>query len=361
MEIPFGIHLNFISLDFFKKVCYTIPIAFYQRNAKENPVIRKCIRGLVVLALVVLAGCSTLPQNDTSIIQTTDTPMFWEITSPTGTVVQILGTIHVGAPSDQLISQQVLADFRKADQRYGELGMEDMNELPAAVMKLLATTVLKDQEGNPVPITSLLDEETGSVLSLILQLGMANSGTPQEEVEAMLFMPPWYWNTVMNTAVTEVAGLSAELGIDTQLYNDAMSQNLSVSGLDSVKTQLDVLTYGSVEDQLILLEDIINSTLDGSANQELLNLYNAYVANDHETIASLTTNPFEGVEGLSDEYKDSYLTQLLYQRNQAWAETISTLLQEENKHYFIFAGAAHWLCGPTVFDYLVEEGVANWQ
>ena len=46
----------------------------------------------IVLLVVCLVGCASSPTNNKSVISERQERMFWEITSPTGTTVYVLGT-----------------------------------------------------------------------------------------------------------------------------------------------------------------------------------------------------------------------------------------------------------------------------
>jgi len=115
-----------------------------------------------------------------------------------------------------------------------------------------------------------------------------------------------------------------------------------------------------LEDQIILLKDYIKTIQNGTSVKQTQELINAYKTNDKSSIINILKSENE-IAGLSKNYENEYMTKMINERNRNWANQISTLLQEQNKNFFIFAGSAHWLYTPSVFDMLVDDGIAIWK
>ena len=87
---------------------------------------------------------------------------------------------------------------------------------------------------------------------------------------------------------------------------------------------------------------------------------NYYLTNDKEGLTKVLTASDE-ITDLDQEYNDQFLVTLIDERNRLWADKFASMLQEENKTYFVFAGAAHWLYSPTVFELLEQDGLLKWK
>ncbi len=312
----------------------------------------------LLLVFVFFTGCASSGSATKSVIYEHEDRMHWEITSPTGTSVHVLGTIHVGEEEPLPINEKLLNTFLQADIIYGELSTFDLAKTSNAMVSFLEKTLIMDDQGNPVSITEFITEKEAEMLKLILSLG----GATEEQVQSALFMPPWYWNNSLEQGLIQACGYYPNTGIDLYLYDIAAKNNLVVLGLDSLETQLNLLNYGSVEDQVFLLKDKLKSILNLEAYQEELDsLYNSFRDDEKEILTSSLYPNLFSIEGLSQNYIMGYYENLIAKRNSSWAEQIAEMLKQEGKTFFIFAGAAHWLCEPSVFDFLVDQEVAVWE
>lgn len=322
----------------------------------KNKKILLCISLAFVFAF--LTGCVSSGTVTETVIREHKDRMHWEISSPNGTTVHILGTIHVGKEEPLPINKKLLDTFLQADIIYGEVSTFDLAKLPQDMLSFLEKSLITDDKGNPVSITEFVTEEEADILKLILNLG----GATEEQIQATLFMPPWYWNNSLEQGLIQACGYYPNTGLDLYLYDIAAKNNLVVLGLDSVETQLSLLNYGSTEDQVLLLKDKLESILDIETYQkEIDSLYNSFKDDKKEFLTSSLTPDLFSIEGLSQNYIMGYYENLIAKRNSSWAEQITDMLKQENKTFFIFAGAAHWLCEPSVFDFLVNQNVAVWE
>lgn len=311
-----------------------------------------------VFVFAFLLGCTSSGKFAKPVIREHEDRMHWEISASNGTTVHILGTIHIGEEEPLPINEELLNTFLQADLIYGELSTFDLAKLSNAMVSFLEKNLIMDDKGNPVSITEFITEKEADMLKLILVMG----GATEEQVESALFMPPWYWNNSLEQGLIQACGYYPNTGIDLYLYDIAAKNNLVVLGLDSLEEQLNLLNYGSVEDQVLLLKDNLESILNLETYQtELDSLYNSFKNNEKEILTSSLYPDLFSIEGLSQNYIMGYYENLIAKRNSSWAEQITEMLEQEGKTFFIFAGAAHWLCEPSVFDFLVNQNVAVWE
>lgn len=314
----------------------------------------------VVNILFLLCSCASSPTAKKSVIVERDERMFWEINSPTGTKIYVLGTIHVGDEQIAAIEPTVMDAFLKADARYGELSLTEMMSMESYLMPIISSSLVMDEEGKVVPVTTFLTEDENQFLeelasSVLLDMGLGDA------YSALSLLPPWYWNNLLDSIATTAAGFDANLGIDMILYAKAMELGLEVLGLDAMETQLEVLTFGTTEDHVAILKDAIASFQTDNWADELLQLADLYVADDKEGLALVLKESDLDISGLSQEYKEQYMLKLINERNRSWADQFANMLKEKDKTYFVFGGAAHWLYSPSVFEMLVQDGVLEWQ
>lgn len=315
---------------------------------------------LCLLTLLIgICSCASTPKIKKSVIEEREERMFWEINSPTGTKIYVLGSVHVGNEETAKIDPLVMEAFLTADCRYGELSLTDILSMEQYIMQVVADTLVLDEEGKNVPVYYFLTEEETAFLINLCKIFLDEEYS-EEVFITLSLLPPWYWNNMLDSIATEIAGYNSSLGVDMVLYSKAMENNLEVLGLDTVESQIDVLTFGSLEDQIALLKLNIENLQQDDWDKNINDTLNYYLTNDKEGLTKVLTASDE-ITDLDQEYNDQFLVTLIDERNRLWADKFASMLQEENKTYFVFAGAAHWLYSPTVFELLEQDGLLKWK
>ncbi|MBP5746756.1 MAG: TraB/GumN family protein, partial [Treponema sp.] len=112
-----------------------------------------------------------------------------------------------------------------------------------------------------------------------------------------------------------------------------------ILGLETVPEQLDSISCGTYDAQLLQLKEIIEGIdaekFKEEMNSAAKNLYEAYLSGDPKKLEELTSE---------DE------------RNEKWAKRIQSDM-EMGGTTFVYAGAAHWVGEKSVFAYLEEWGL----
>ena len=316
----------------------------------------------IMLLVVCLVGCASSPTNSKSLISERQERMFWEITSPTGTTVYVLGTIHVGTEEIAHLPQGILDAFDSSNHLYAELSLADLQNQQNYLAPIMEETVLVDEEGIPIPLTMLLDETAAESLSQVI-VSIVGADNP-EAFTSMACLPPWFWTNTLALSVYQTMGYNAEQGIDVLLYNSGFSAGKEILGLDAMETQLEILAFGTAEEQLALLQEMLHNIIEEKLDEfEIVNqMVAAYLEDNRAKVESLVQQSIQDeIEAAGADYVKAYTDLVYTQRNRSWADQITTMLQQENETYFIFAGAAHWLAEDSVFNMLVQDGVARWQ
>ena len=138
-------------------------------------------------------------------------------------------------------------------------------------------------------------------------------------------------------------------------YNQGYKMAMSGWGL---------LAFGTAEEQLALLQEMLHNIIEEKLDEfEIVNqMVAAYLEDNRAKVESLVQQSIQDeIEAAGADYVKAYTDLVYTQRNRSWADQITTMLQQENETYFIFAGAAHWLAEDSVFNMLVQDGVARWQ
>ena len=317
----------------------------------------------LLLLIVCLVGCASNPANNTALITERQERMFWEITSPTGTTVYVLGTIHVGTEEIANLPQGVLEAFDHSNHLYAELALADLQNQQNYLTPLLQETTVVDEEGVPIPLTMLLDDSAAACLEQVIIASLGDQYT-DEAFTSMACLPPWFWTNTLTLSVYQAMGYNAEQGIDVLLYNRGFVSGKEILGLDSMETQLNILSFGTPEEQLALLQEMLhNITQENLEEFEIVNqMVAAYLEDNRAEVERIVQQSIQDeMEAAGADYIKAYTDMVYTQRNRSWADQITTMLQQENETYFIFAGTAHWLAEDSVFNMLVQDGVARWQ
>ncbi len=276
--------------------------------------------------------------------------MYWSIcgTDSKGnpSTVHILGTIHVGDERLYPLPSQVMDDFENADRLVAEISSEDMDALQGELIKSLITNLIKAQGRNVM--NELSESELETLFSVL-----------DETIARPLGMyEPWLLTNTISVFQYASCGLDATKGVDQFLMDKAKKDGRSWEGLDTLQLQIDVMQFGTYEEQLAVLKSILLVLENPEIfNNYINNLYEAYLAGDEKAMLEADEDE-EELMGESDpmleEYSKNYNEALLTKRNKAWAEKIRGYLNDGGET-FIFAGSMHFLGKDSVFSFLGKK------
>lgn len=273
--------------------------------------------------------------------------MFWCIngTDKNGnpSAVYIQGTIHLGDERLYPLSDEVLDAWASADRLVGEISSRDMGRLQSVVQRDMFASYQRASGRN---LFDYLTEEEKDLLYMVMDGNQA---------QVYAVFEPWVLNSVITTLATVDTGFESEAGIDQTLLAMAEREERSVAGLDTLRTQLNILEFGDYDQQLYLLKQSIAS-LDSESEetQKLDSMYEAYLADDLETLAQILLDEME-LEENDPDFAAEYIDAIYAQRNRDWSIKIADWL-EEGGVTFIFAGAGHFVGDDSVFVQLRENG-----
>ncbi len=270
---------------------------------------------------------------------------FWRIdgTDKKGkpSTIYVQGTIHIGNEKLNPYPDQVMNAFKNADRVYGEISTDDYGRLEAMTTQYVMDSY---KEGRNL-YDYLTDEEVEILKQLFTEEGM----------EQYLAFEPWVIENILTSAIYFASGLDSNASVDLYFENENISMGRKTQGLDTLKTQLDVLRFGDYNCQLYMLKKSLSEYPFAETLNSLYEMYGYYLADDRESLEK----SFDDDNGeFSNEYEEKYFEELIVKRNKNWAKTFKKLL-DEGGTTFVFAGSAHFLGENSVFEFLKQDGLLD--
>lgn len=275
--------------------------------------------------------------------------MFWRIdgTDKNGnpSVVYIQGTIHIGDERLYPLSDEVLDAWAKSDRLVGEIASRDMDRLQTVIQRDMFASYRRAEGRN------LFDYLTDDEKDLLYTVIDGN------QLETFASFEPWVLNSVISSFGTSDSGFETAAGIDQTFLDMAKQEERLVEGLDTLRTQLNILEFGDYDQQLYLLKQSIAELNADEGESEIENLYEAYLADDVELAAQIVFDDMK-LEEEDPDFALEYVNAIYSERNHDWAIKIANWLSEGGTT-FIFAGAGHFIGDESVFVMLKENGVID--
>lgn len=301
----------------------------------------------VFLFTALLSSCaSTVVAKKASLVQGPER-MFWRIQGYDAkgkpATVYVQATIHVGDDRLYPLAKSVDKAFDTADRVAGEVSSEGWAAFAKETQRHLIQSYI-DADGRNV-YDRLSDTQKQTVYTIL----------DQATAEQFAQFEPWALNSTVSSYVYFNSGLSSDKAMDTYFITRANNAKKNMEGLDTLDTQFAVLQFGTYDEQVMLLQDTLDSIADSKEVDTMTNkLYEAYLAGNVKKVAEIITEEDTNDIAKSDLYA-RYYKAMLTDRNSVWADKIKTWLAEGGST-FIFAGSAHFVGNDSVFFYLKQNG-----
>jgi len=309
--------------------------AVRRRPQKVGP-IRRAIGWALSVAL--WGSCAALPRAPAPVLGEpveTGALMLWEATSPGGTQIHLLGTVHVGRVH-AAFDPAIRAALARADVLALELAPASVR--PDAVARTLARRGLLTGR----PGDSVFDHVSPATGDL-LRHWLVESGTDERTVRDL---KPWaVWLMALAHAFG-AAGLDPGSGTESALAED-VPPGLPVVGLERLEDQIDVLDSLPDALQEELLATALDAALAGAgagagapaaATDTVDQMLDAWSKGDIGWIGRLTRESETATAGPVGAL-------LIDARNEKMADAIARLVSEGHCP-FVAVGAAH-MAGPV--------------
>jgi uncharacterized protein len=256
-------------------------------------------------------------------------PAIWVVRDQDSTVF-LFGTIHVMKPATDWRSPGFDAAFNGADKLI--LEVEDPDD-QAAVLPLIQEHGLSPAR----PLSSLLSAEDLSRLDAAAK----SVGLSAAQLEPLR---PWLASLSLAAAPLRRAGYDPASGVDPVLRAQALSAGMKISGLETLDQQVRLLAGFPEDGQLAYLMRSLDEFDTGAA--QLDRLVEAWLAGDVAAIDRIGVRPMR-------EIGERVYQALLVERNRAWADRISLILDDTGTA-FIAVGALH-LAGEDSVQRMLED------
>ena len=280
-------------------------------------------RSIILAGSLWLAGCGDpfAPDSDWP----EPSPPIWEVTSPTGKVGWVFGTVHA-LPDDLLWGTPLLDE---TFERAGVLVVEVANLDDPAGMGLFAD--LSETPGQPPLLERVEPAERPALRKLVEEAGMTD--TDFGRVES--------WAAAMMLSA-EVRSGDPTNGVDRVMIHNAQD----IVGLESFAFQLSMFDTLSSAAQSDLLYGVARS-YEANSDQDMLI---AWLTGDEAALARHVNNSLE----FSPELEQVLLTD----RNNRWIPRISQLI-DDGREPFVAVGAGHVIGEEGLVALLAARGYAT--
>ncbi|MBL0736415.1 TraB/GumN family protein [Flavobacterium sp. GN10] len=247
--------------------------------------------------------CKVSAQTKTSKLENS---LLWEISGKELKKPSYLyGTIHMICSKDYFLSEKAKNAFEKSDKLLLEINFTDPNEM--SQMQQLAM--------GKEPLSKKLTSEQLAKLDSILK---KSTGMSVQQVDSFSLL------TVLSLISIKSFGCLDLKFYEMELSDAAQKRNISIAGLESVKTQFEILENAySNDEKLTLLEE--------STPEETVELVDAYKSENIEAMYAFSTDK----RFTSEKTKK----QILDDRNLNWVEQMPELIKQNS--IFFAVGAAH--------------------
>ena len=288
---------------------------------------------LVLLAIAVVAVPTSA---DDAPKAGADRLFLWTVTSDTNTI-HLLGSIHVAKPDFYPLPAEMTEALEKSDALVVEV---DISKLDVAALQKFML------EKGTYPPGDGLSKHVKKETMDSLRRWCRESGANPKDLEQFR---PWALAVTITTLQMQKIGFRADLGIDQHLLNLANEAKKPVLELESMLSQLELLS-GFPDDQQ---EAFLASTVDEADEMtETLNrMADAWKRGDAEALAKVIYEPLK-------EHPEAkpVIEKLFDERNVAMAEKVEGYLKEKDKPYLVVAGAGHMVGDKGIVALLKAKG-----
>jgi uncharacterized protein YbaP (TraB family) len=236
----------------------------------------------------------------------------------------IYGTIHIMPKKDFVISDSIKSAFKTCN----ELVMEvDLNMDLKTQLEILELTMLPDGK-------TIADITTKENSERIRNFCLDSINWKESKYNKTSRFQPFFLSSLITQ---ELIGKSKSYEIEFKKL--AKKNKMSMSGLETIQFQMNLLSEVSNEEQIKML--LLGLTTDNSEFNKLLENYLKKDINQLVTLMNTDLSP-------------EFYSDLIVKRNQKWIPIITELIQKRST--FIAVGAAHLPGKEGVLNLLQEAG-----
>lgn len=296
-------------------------------------------------------------------LKKTDERFLWVITGTdkngNESKVYIQGTVHVATTNTCPLSDNVLKIFDEADRHVSEMSSSDYHQIQEVIQqKTLESAKKTGLNFLSLRLTPEEQEFYKTLADEVLKEEVPDDKTARDVAFLLLNRcEPWVSVQIINAYLLSKLDLNRENGIELQFYTRLENAGKEWDGLDSLETQVNVLLYGTYDEQLVLFKDSLHEAMDLEKTKEELNrMMTAYSSDDLDGLAECLLEDDKEKSSKNKKLYKKYNKVLITDRNKAWIKLIKNYL-DQGGTTFIFAGAAHFLGDDSVFVHLKKAKI----
>ncbi|MBR2724146.1 MAG: TraB/GumN family protein [Ruminococcus sp.] len=320
-------------------ICAVLVFSF---AACDNKISDKNNTAITTTATVTDATTTTteVPVTTTSLVTTTEesvipedkkiTPLLYKVTDDDNNVTWLFGSIHIGKEYFYPLPDYVIDAYESSDALAVEADMvsfaSDFTAQTTALSKLVYTdsTTIKDH---------LPKETYDKAVEILEEMGVYNS--------LLDYYMPFMWSSMIESGMTEQAGLDANLGIDMHFLNDAHENNKEIIEVESAEFQYNMMASFSAELQCIILEEAIYSYEHPVTTKVgFKSLLHLWESGDEDALYKYLNTETEFESDEEETLYNEYNNEMITNRNISMTDFAEDALKS-GKEVFICVGAAH--------------------
>lgn len=290
-----------------------------------------------LFASVGVAQADPLAEGPKTLAEATKGPsqvIVWEVADD-DTTIYMMGTVHILDPKVTWKNADFADAWAKADTVYFEADVISPGALEGAAPLVMSLGF--DASGKK--LASYYDDDQQTAINSALSTFGVN-------LDALQTMRPWLAGIQVAQIALQSIGGSAEGGVETILGKAAQDEGKSMRFFETVSQQLEMLANGDDDAQARIFFDGIEDLINVEAY--FAKLVGAWYKGDTDTLAEMIH------AGISEA--PEVAEALLYNRNEAWATEISSVMENEQGTFFVAVGAGHLGGEKSLQDYLAANG-----
>jgi len=250
---------------------------------------------------------------------------FYEV-STDSSKVYIFGSIHFGKAEWYPFESYIEDAFNNSDLLATEVDLNKVNQLSFLSSIFANDTIDLKYKLKP--------KNYKKALKNLKKLGLDESTIKR--------LRPWFVAFSLQRQELLQGEINAKDGVDLYFTKKANDKNKPIIGLEEVDFQFSLLEkFDCCADEIIEKVDEQEYT-----DEKITKITQAWLNGDDKTLDDLLNE----IDGASEQYKN-ILHEILYKRNESFANSIESLLKDK-KLCFVVVGAAHLIGKNSVIEYL---------
>lgn len=263
----------------------------------------------------------------------TGDPAIWKVADE-DTTVYLFGTVHLLAGGVKWQSDDFKSAFEASPVLYLEADVS-----PQAQQEIQSLIPQYGLNEPGVTLTSQLSEEGVEALRKVTSM----IGMPVEAIEPFR---PWLAGIVISAQLVAAQGGTPDYGVEAILTRLATEDGKEFRYFETAGGQIEILAGVPDEKMAASFERSMDQIVE---NPDMFNdLVQAWVSGDTDALDRLVTSDIEQFPEVYDA--------LFTNRNKAWVEELTRLMEEDEGTFFVGVGAGHLVGKDSVQVYLAEEG-----